>query len=340
MKPEEAKEVSQLRQDPVSQDWIIISTARSKKPGAFNLNNSPAEPTPIELCPFEDPQKSGNGEPLLIYYKPGAKNWSLQVIKNRFPIIAGDVCGLEKREGPYLIQQQAGGYHEVVITKDHARSIGQMETSEVIEIIQAYKERYESLKASVCANYILIMHNHGRGAGASVSHPHSQILAVSFLPADIRRSLVGSFNYFNERHRCVHCDVLEWELKEKNRIVFENNSMVALVPFAPRFSFEVRIFPKQHRSYFEEITENETADLAEALRISLGKFYHGLNNVSYNFFIHTPPASREIDYSHYHWHLEINPRVSVWGGFELGTGGEVIEVDPDEAAKHLRSIKV
>lgn len=333
------KELSELRQDPVSRDWVIISTGRSKRPEAYKSANRAVQDTALDVCPFEDPQKSGNAKPVLVFYKPDNQDWSVQVVRNKFPIIAGASCSLEEQRGPYLIKPSAG-YHEVVITRDHYKSLAQLEIDEVKQVIRAYQARYQSLKKSSCVNYILVFHNYGREAGASVLHSHSQILALPFIPADIRRSLEGSERYYTECGRCVHCDILAWELKEKTRIIFENETMVALAPYAPKFSFEIRIFPKKHQSCFENIGPEEASDLAEALKISLAKIYHALNNISYNFFIHTSPAGTFENHSYYHWHLEINPRLNIWGGFELGTGGDVIAVDPDEAAEYLRNIKI
>ena len=326
------KDISELRQDPVSGDWVIISSGRSKRPDSFIKNKNLHEETPVNLCPFEDPKSHGNE--IVKNYSSGIK-----VVNNKFPIISGSVCNSEKRVGPYLVKDSAG-YHEVVIFKDHKKSIAELDSENVFQIVSTYHDRYNNLKYKECANYILIIHNHGREAGASVSHPHSQILAIPFVPADIGRSLSGAAIYKTERKRCVHCDTIEWELKEQKRIIYENDNFVAMVPYVPRFSYEVRIFPKKHQSFFEEINTSELKGLAEALRISLVKIFHGLNNPPYNFFIHTPPTDAEHDYNFYHWHLEINPRIAVWGGFELGTGSEVIDTDPDEAAEYLRNIKI
>lgn len=333
------KEISELRQDPISGDWIIISTGRAKRPESFKSHNIAALETPINLCPFENPQEHGNV--IIKTYGGNDHNWTVKVVKNKFPIVSGQNCGFEKRIGPY-ISNEAAGHHEVIIFKDHRKSLAQLETTDVGRIVDVFKERYLELEKMPCANYILIMLNHGRKAGASVSHPHAQILALPFVPSDIRRSLEGSKRYYDERGRCAHCDILSWEFKEKKRIVFENDFFVALVPYAPKFSYEIRIFPKKHNSYFEETEDVELKDFAEILRVALAKIYNGLNNPSYNFFIHTPPAERDHnhEYDYYHWHLEINPRLAIWGGFELGTGGDVIDVDPDEAAEFLRNIKV
>jgi UDPglucose--hexose-1-phosphate uridylyltransferase len=333
---ENKKEISELRQDPVSRDWVIVSTGRAKRPNEYKSSTEPGQETPIDLCPFDDPKKHGN-EVVKSFSRKGENDWFVQVVKNKYPIAHGNECYIEDRRGPYSVQTQAAGYHEVVITRDHKKSLAQMSAEEVQIVVEAYKSRYFDLEVKDCAKYILIFHNHGRDAGATVSHPHSQILAIPYIPADVRRSLEGAANYHSERKRCVHCDILEWELKEKKRIIFENENFVALVPYVPKFSYEIRILPKKHQPYFEE--DENTKDLAEALKISLEKIYKGLNNVAYNFFIHTPPADRNNEYDYYHWHLEINPRTSNWGGFELGTGGDVISIDPDDAAEYFRSVK-
>lgn len=326
-----------MRQDPVTCDWVIISTGRAKRPESFKLRGVGAPETPINLCPFENPQEHGNT--VVKTYGGDGHGWAVKAVKNKFPIVSGQDCGFEKRVGPYA-SREAAGNHEVIILKDHHKSLAQLETADVSLVAAVFKERYLELAKMPCANYVLIFFNHGREAGASISHPHAQVMALPFVPSDIRRSLEGSKRYYSERGRCAHCDILSWELKEKKRIVFENDSFAALVPYVPKFSYEIRIFPKKHLSYFEETEAAELKDFSEALKVSLAKIYNGLSNPSYNFFIHTPPAERDHEYDYYHWHLEIAPRLNFWGGFELGTGGDVIDVDPDVAAEFLRSIKI
>lgn len=338
MNQEKSKEISELRQDPVSHDWIIISTGRTKKPSHFRSRSISSQEMPINLCPFENLKEHSN-EIVKIYYNKNNKP-TINIIKNKFPIVDGNVCNTEKRVGPYLVKESAG-YHEVVIFKDHKKSIAELEAADVMELVGVYLDRYQDLKNKECANYVLIMHNHGEEAGASVSHPHSQILALPFIPPDVQRSLDGSKKYKKERGRCAHCDVIEWELKEKKRVIFENENFVVFAPYTPKFSYELRVFPKKHNAYFEEASLSDLKGLAEALKVSLTKIYNGLGNPAYNFFMHTFPVDGEgiYDSCSYHWHLEIIPRMGVWGGLELGTGSDVINIDPDEVAEYLRGIK-
>ena len=132
--------------------------------------------------------------------------------------------------------------------------------------------------------------------------------------------------------------MLEWDLEENQRIIYQNKEFVVLVPFASRVAFEIRIYPKEHHAYFERIKDKEKDLLADALKQALARIFKGLNDPAYNFFLHTAPCDGK-DYNHYHWHLEILPKTSVWAGFELGTGIEISTVEPEKAAEYLRKIE-
>lgn len=340
---------SEFRQDIISGDWILVSSKReeySKK--VFEKKNAEKKiiveeiKKEIESCPFEDPQRSGNGEPLLIFDRNGNKtkkdlsfedlakeNWFVQIIKNKNPALEAhyEICPKEMNIGPYL-NEKAVGFHEVVITRDHRRHVALLDEQEIQILLNAYKTRYIELSDEKCIKYILIFHNNGREAGASVNHPHSQIMALPIIPPDVAKSLNGCNLYFEKYKKCPHCEALAWELKQKERIIYKNSFFAALCPYASKVNFETRIFPLKHKSKFEEITEEETFLLADIFKNVFHRIYEKLGNPSYNFFIHTAP----INYVHdYHWHIEILPRLSIWGGMELGTGIEIIVVSPEKA---------
>jgi len=341
------RNVSELRQDLVSGDWMIVATGRAKRPQIFRDRGREKFEQKISDCPFEDPQSSGHGEPLLIYYKDnkrirvkGAKklvrDWSVQVINNKFPALGPGSCSETYKEGPYKLMDGAG-FHEVIVSRDHYRHLALMDIDEIEQIIKAYQDRYLSLKEHKCVNYIFIFHNHGKEAGATVPHPHSQLIALPVLPADVKRSLNGARAYYEKHRRCVHCKMINWE-KEERRCIFQNEHFVVFSPFVPRVNFEIRIYPRKHEPQFENLNEIERRYLAEALKQALYKLYKGLKDPAYNFFIHTAPCDGK-DYGYYHWHLEILPKTNIWAGIELGTGVEVITVKPEEVAKFLRNQK-
>lgn len=334
-----AKTISELRRDIVSGEWVVIATGRGKRPEAFK--SKPASFShPKKTCPFEDPQATGHGQPLLKYFKPNSKEWLVQVVPNKYPaFISKGVCQTFGKVGPYTVTN-GYGFHELFILGDHKKyALSLYSQEELSELIRAYHERYTVLSEEPCVQYITIFHNHGRQAGSSIGHPHSQLIAMPVVPPDISGSLNGSKNHFHETGQCVHCLMIEFEKNEKIRIVFENKSFIVFAPFVSRSAFEMRVFPKKHQASFGFLTEKEERlDLAEALKVALTKLYRGLNDPPFNFFIHTSPTDSE-HFDHYHWHIEIVPKTSIWAGFELGTGIEISAIEPENAAKFLRKIK-
>lgn len=331
--------LSELRQDIVTGEWIVIAKVRAKRPSDYQKPKKGGLDASLKNCPFEDPQKHGNGEPVLLYKNDKHSDWSVQVIPNKYPALdpSGE-CGVINEEGPHVFQD-GKGFHEIIITRDHDKHFALLEKEEVADVMRAYYERFNILKEEECVKYISIFHNHGREAGASLHHPHSQLIAIPVLPSDVRLSLRGSHTFYRRNKKCVHCTMLEWEKDKKERIVFENEHFIAYCPFASRTAFEIQIFPKEHQSNFEEMDEKLLEPLGEALRTSLRRLDKVLDDPSYNFFIHTSPVGGTKKYSHYHWHIEIMPKTAIWAGFELGTGIEISTIEPEEAAKYLRETR-
>ncbi|KKU50791.1 MAG: Galactose-1-phosphate uridylyltransferase [Parcubacteria group bacterium GW2011_GWA2_47_10] len=341
------KNISELRQDIVSGDWVVIATGRGRRPDDFAKQTKPSKPTGIDTCPFEGLADNAlyvslkNSEIHSISKKSYSllrRDWFLQIIPNKYPAFGKGLCSVVRKNGPYF-EEDGVGFHDVVVTRDHNRSIALMKTEEVAMLIRAYRDRYLQLKDSDCVEYVSIFHNHGPEAGASIAHPHSQVVAIPVVPPTIRRSVDGSEKFYKKNKKCVHCVMVDFERKERERIVYENELFIAFAPYASRTAFEIRIFPKKHSALFETIHNSAVKDFADALRVSLLKLYKGLGNPSYNFFIHTSPAFDSRTFDHYHWHVEIFPKTGIWAGFELGTGIDISTVAPEKAAAFLRKIK-
>ncbi len=328
------KPVSELRFDLVSKDWIVIATGRAKRLDEFAKQTRQKEEALEEKCPFCHLETQG--KPTL-EYKDKDGNLEVMVIPNKFPAFSHAESLRERAEGPYSLMDGVG-FHEVVITRDHRKSLAELPLALMRRVIDAYQERYLEFVNEKFVNYVAIFHNHGKEAGASISHPHSQIIAVPLIDPDLQRSLNGSRMFFENQGECVHCKMLEWDMEEKSRIIFENKEFVVLAPFASRVAFETRIYPKEHHPYFERIKDKEKDLLAEAMNVALGKIFKGMNDPAYNFFVHTAPADGK-DYGHYHWHFEILPKTSTWAGFELGAGIEISTIEPEKAAEYLREIE-
>ena len=329
-------EISELRRDLVSGAWVVIATGRGKRPNDFlKQRRAPLAQSKL-TCPFERPESP----PLLSYDNAGRTTeeaWWVQVVANKYPAFGKGICAVFKETGPYEWTEGVG-FHELVISRDHVRSIGFMTDHEAELVFRAYQARYLALKDDACVEYVSIFHNQGRLAGATISHPHSQIIAVPVVPPDIARSLKGSADYSQTHGTCVHCVIMEYELKERVRVVYENERFAVVAPYASKTAFEMRVYPKRHGAHFEAITDTDRLLLANAMRTALAKLSKGLKNPDFNFFLHTAPTGNSHQFDHYHWHVEIMPKTAIWAGFEIGTGIEISTIAPEAAAEFLRNV--
>ncbi len=340
--------MSELRQDLVSGDWIISATERAKRPDQLLQKKKSASrrrhPTPIGDCPFEDLKKSGNWPPVEVYSasakamagKSNEKSWKVAVIPNKYPALRHDsACAMPFKTGPY--ERLTGiGRHDLVITRNHRKNLAHLDEKEGLELFEVLQRRYKELKKDKCLSYVSTFFNWGESAGASLYHPHYQMLTLPIIPPHISHSLRGSSNYFKKHRRCVHCVIINFEEKNRKRIIFESSAAIAVAPFVSRQPFEIRIFPRQHHSYFEKTPLSDLRQIVSVLQTVLRKVEKNLGDPDLNFFIHTAPLKNQARYKHYHWHIEIIPKISRMAGFELGTGVDINIVDPDAAAAILR----
>jgi UDPglucose--hexose-1-phosphate uridylyltransferase len=327
--------LNEFRQDPVSGDWVIFSTARAKKPEPSSHKEKFYQSQ--DLCPFEGDFKN-QGETLALFYQGKAvaegSEWTTRVIKNKFPLVADGLCSPVYIQGLFNIGAGTGS-HELVITKEHDRHFAEFSNEETAEVIQAYHQRFTELSSDPCSEYISIFHNRGTLAGASVYHSHSQIVSMPIVPSLIQRSLDRAIAYAKEHGSHIYDTLMAFELEQEKRLIAQNEKFVAFCPFASRAPYEIRIFPKTKQPSFGSLAETDILPLAEVLNVSLKKL-HGLNDLDYIFFIRTTPLKNNDEA--YCWHIEIMPRLSVLAGLELGTSVLVNTVDPDEAAATLKTL--
>lgn len=324
---------SELRQDIITGDWVVIATGRAKRPDDF-ANRERVHEDPEAFDPFLDPVASGQKDPVLLYRKADG-DWSLQVIPNLYPAFIGGRMPKDLSEGPYFAMNGVG-YHEIVITRNPKTSLAGMELWQVAEVIDAYQDRYLSLMTKKTVKYVQIFHNHGKEAGASIAHPHSQIMAIPVISPYIELQLRGAERYHHNHHANVFQTILDHEYEAGKRFVYENEHFLVFCPFASRVAFETWVIPKRSENpYFERITEEEKLSLADAMRRSLLAIHDGLGDPPFNFYLNTAPCDGR-EYPHYRWHIEILPKTSVWAGFELSTGIEVSTIEPEKAAEYLR----
>jgi len=329
----------EFRRYPVIGRWVIISSERAKRPFAFVKYER--EKNSQEECPFCWGNESFTPPEILAYRQPGTQKdkpgWWVRVVPNKYPAlrVEGDV--IRSAEGIYD-KITAVGAHEVIIeTQHHDKDICELELRCVEDIFRAYRDRIVDLKHDIRFEYILIFKNCGYLAGATLSHPHSQLIAMPMIPVRIKQELSGSYKYYEYKERCVFCDIINFELSQSKRNIIENDDFVAICPYASRFPFEIWVLPKRHFCSYEEITDSELKSLASIMQVVNKKLNLALDNPPYNYLLHTAPL-KYSNLEYYHWHFEIIPKISNVGGFEWGSGFYINPVPPEEGAKFLREV--
>ena len=214
-----------------------------------------------------------------------------------------------------------------------------MSIGHVEKVIKAYRTRFIDLSSNPDHQLIIIFKNHGSRAGTSLEHPHSQIVATPFVPGYIRNKMLESQRYYDDLGKCVYCDMISFEQKVKKRIIYKNNDFIVYAPFASVVPYNVIIFPIKHQACFAEIREEDLKSLAEAFHSTLGKLYYLLKDPDYNFVIDSAPIDQAGN-RHYHWHIEILPKLSTRAGFEIGSGMNINSILPKTCAKQLREQKL
>src|SRR5581483_12071969 len=331
----------ELRKDPVTGRWVIISTDRQKRPHDFKFER--AEIIGREHCPFCPGHESSTPPEVTAYRQngsaPNQPGWDVRVVPNKYPAL--QVEGTFDRHGDGMYDRMNGiGAHEVVIeTPHHDRTMALMSEPEIVQVLWAYRERMLDLKRDIRLRYILIFKNQGAAAGATLEHTHSQLIALPIVPDFVREEIDGARRHFTAKERCVFCDIIRQEVSAGTRVILESADLVALAPYAPRFPFETWLLPRHHSSRFEEAPRHEYDGLARALKSVLMRMDRTLERPAYNLIVHTSPFTDETaDY--YHWHIEVIPKLTKIAGFEWGTGFYINPTAPEEAARVLRDARI
>ena len=325
----------ELRKDPVLGRSVIISTERAKRPSdyASSAAGTAEASSPERACPF----CPGNEDqpPPEVLRRETDGSWQVRVVPNRFPALVRE--GELDRRGIGIYDRMNGiGAHEVIIeTPDHSLSLADLDPDAIAGVLHAFRDRAVHLAKDHRIRYALVFKNHGSSAGASLSHSHSQLIATPVIPVLIKEELAGAKRYFDFRGRCIYCDMVKQELKDQDRIVYETERFVAFAPFAPRFPFETWIVSREHFSSYEDLTPERIPDLALTLNRVLARINRVLARPDYNFVIHTGPTQTP-HIKHYHFHIEVMPKLSKIAGFEVGTGFYINPVPPENAARFLR----
>ena len=338
------KIVNEFRQDPITGRWVIISADRDARPNQYREENrelkereTKADLASAASCPFCAHQM--DTPPIVARYGESNSPWQVCVVPNLFPVLATSEIVAPPTSLGMHESSPAVGIHEVVIeSPTHATKMSELSLNQFGFMLQAYQDRIRTHRDTDGIQFALAMKNSGQAAGASLRHTHSQIFGLPFVPEQMQRELKGAANYFDRKRRCVYCELIQAEensSQEDSRIVAQTEHFVAWCPYASRVSYEVWLAPRQHQARFEDMRAGMLADLGQLFCSLIRKIEQHPRIAAFNYLLHTSPFDSDHQ-DHYHWHIEILPRIAKQAGFEWGAGIEINTVRPSRAADELR----
>jgi len=328
----------ELRKDPIVGRWVIIAIERAKRPHDFNHQEQSLVEEPGN-CPFCEGNEAKTPPEIVAYRdragKPNGPGWRVRVVANKFPALQIE-GGLNKRgEGMYDMMAGVGAHEVIIESPHHHLSMAALSEENIREVLYVYRDRLVDLKKDDRLVHGLLFKNVGPAAGASLEHTHSQLIVTPTVPITVWEEMTGALDFFNYRGRCIYCDMIRQEQETESRIVLDTPHFTAFCPYASRFPFETWILPKAHSSHYENTPKPGLDDLGGTLRTVLNKLEQALKNPPYNYIIHTASFDHQ-ELPHYHWHIEIIPRLTKVAGFEWGSGFYINPVPPEDAARFLR----
>ena len=332
--------MSDLRKDPIVGRWVIIATDRAKRPQDF----ARFEPTKIGgFCPFCKGNEANTPPEILAYREPHSNpnnpGWRVRVVPNKFPALTVEGALNKRGDGIYDLMNGVGAHEVIIECPHHETSMSRLSVDNIREVLWVYRDRLVDLKRDPRLVHGLIFKNVGALAGATLDHSHSQLIVTPVVPISVWEEMTGSLEFYNYRGRCIYCDMIQQELATGSRIVLDTPNFVVFCPFASRFPFETWVLPKQHSSHYENIPRQGVEEMGMVLKTILSKLELALDDPPYNFIIHTAPFDTK-ELPHYHWHLEIIPRLTRIAGFEWGSGFYINPVLPEQAGAFLREVEV
>jgi UDPglucose--hexose-1-phosphate uridylyltransferase len=326
----------ELRQNLATREWVIIAGDRARRP---NIYVETADRILTADRPCYDPQcpfcPANEEHELEICRMPTEGAWQTRVVRNKYPALAVDAPLTRSFDG--VMRSMAGvGYHEVLVEhRLHNRTLALMEPAEVKLALETFLQRGRIIAADPRIEQIVYFRNHGERAGASLQHPHSQIIGMPIVSGDIRHRIEEARRFFDDTGQCVFCTMLDDELQRGERIVASNEHFAAFVLYAASSPFHMWIMPRTHRASFLHVADEQLAALAAIVIEVLRKLYVRLNDPDYNLIIRSTPV-KEPENAYFHWYIAIVPRLSRTAGFELGSGVWINPTIPEDCAAFLR----
>lgn len=323
--------MSQMRLNPLNGRWVTIVPDRAERPNDFAPRDPSDGFTNDRPCPF----CPGNEEetPPALETNDDDGQWSMRVIPNKYPAFDGDDAFAVHNLGPVHVKAEASGIHEVfVYAPDHKSGLHDLDDERAAELMHVLKRRLTEHSQMPFVRYTQVIVNHGRAAGASVEHPHGQILGLPFVPSEV---LDEERAFARFAGGSLLETTIAAETATGHRVVIANDDVVVMCPFASGVPYEMIVIPREQHAHMPDASDQSLAAVGIALRDAIAHLNKALGDVAFNLGLHTAPHQHTGDY---HWHLHIWPQITTQAGFERGTGVMINIVAPEEAAATLRSV--
>jgi UDPglucose--hexose-1-phosphate uridylyltransferase len=328
--------MSEMRFNPITLDWVIMAPDRAQKPNDFRKAEPVRQPRPPhrDTCPFCTGNELMSPDEICRAVNADG-SWAVRVVPNKYSVFSAAEKMRHKQEGIFRSMVAAGAHEVVVEHPRHDLSLADMDEAHLEKVLRIYRERYQALRQNPSVEIIVIFKNHGERAGTSLEHEHSQITAAPVISSQVCMRLQEARRFHELNGSCLCCQVMEEELAAGERIIEAGSSFVAFVPYASLSPYHVWIFPRQHASSFDEISDADIVELAGVLSRQLRRIARVAGDPDYNFTIRSAPVG-ESSSRCFHWYLAIVPRVNQLAGFELGSGSYINSLHPERAAELLR----
>ncbi|HOT29646.1 MAG TPA: DUF4931 domain-containing protein [Candidatus Ozemobacteraceae bacterium] len=327
--------MSEIRHNLLTGEWAVIAPERAKRPGDLAKPKQQAEiPAYQESCPFcRGNEHLTTEERFRLCSDDG--NWLVRSVPNKFSVLS-PVGEVAPRNEPLGETVSGVGLHEVIIeTPLHNRPLALFPPEHAEKLIWTYRERFRAFYADPRIRHVILFKNHGDESGASLQHPHSQVVGLPIVPGQVHERADAALHYQMANGDCLVCRMIAEEQRAGSRMVEENDVFTAFIPFAALSPFHIWIFPKAHAACFATLEDAHLRPLTQILQTILGKIYTSLNNPSFNFVVRSL-AVKDAGATYFHWYISIIPRVGKAAGFELGTGMYVNPSIPETSARFLR----
>ncbi len=320
--------MSQLRLDPLTGRWVAINAERRQRPNEFRSRVLDVETDQSRPCPF-CPGRAESEPPTLVTPGPDG-SWRVLVVPNLYPAFEGREPMVVEHLGPIFTQADASGMHEVlVVHPDHNASWADLSEDQAELVMAAIGARADAHATMPELRYSQAIVNYGREAGASLSHPHGQLLGLPFVPGEIQAEQAG-FDRFSGA--CLLCTTIEAELDANARIVYADDNVLVVCPYWSGTPFEMLAIPRSHSAHLHGSDLKDLAGVGIGLQRGLASLRSALGDIAYNVVFHSAPYRAQ---GTFHWHAHVYPKVTTRAGFELGTGVLINVVPPEEAAATL-----